>query len=186
MSGSRLTPGEARKKHREAFNAFWSAYPRKVAPAEAENVFAALMESKGLDPVRIVAAARAFADRCGEDLTYVPSPHSWLKQGRYDDADLFTDERAGQVNWMKQQWRTGNVRAVENRFHITMPKQYPPDDMTNPDDIRFWHKEICRAWITTVYKEKFEQCRTPSQPTTSEPSSPSSGQSSSTQPSLGI
>lgn len=156
MSDTRLTPGEARKKHRDAFNAFWSAYPRKTAPAEAERVFADLIESKGLDPVRIVAAARAFADRCGEDLTYCPMPHSWLKQGRYDDADLFTDERVGQINWLKRQWQTGNVKAVQDRYHVTMDKQYPPDDI-KPEDIPFWHKQICRAWITSVYKEKFEQ-----------------------------
>lgn len=183
MTSEKLTPSEVKAKHRKAFNAFWAAYPKKTAPAEAERVFADLVEYKGLDPVQLVAAARAFADRCGEDLTYCPMPHSWLKQGRYDDADLFTDERAGQINWLKAQWRTGNVRAVENRYHITMPKQYPPDDMTKPDDIRFWYREACRKWITDIYRGKFE-CQT--QPTTSGPSSLSSELSSSTQESLEI
>lgn len=144
-------------RHREAFRAFWNAYPRKTHPTEAERIFADLVENKGIDPVKLVESARAFAARSGEDLKYCPSPVSWLKAGRYDDADLFSDEKAGQIAWMKQQWKTANVKAVQNRFHITMPKQYPPEEMTDPADIRFWYREISRAWITQVYEEKLKK-----------------------------
>ncbi|SLJ47724.1 Uncharacterised protein [Mycobacteroides abscessus subsp. abscessus] len=59
---------------------------------------------------------------------------------------------------------------MENRFGIKMPKQYPPDEMTDPEAIRFWHREISRAWITQIYRERVECQETESQPTTSEPS----------------
>ncbi|MDB2213893.1 hypothetical protein [Mycobacteroides abscessus] len=167
----KLTPGEARKKHARSFRQFWDAYPKHTAISEAERVFADLVENKGQDPAKLIESARNFAMSCDpDDLTYVPAAHSWLKQGRYDDVDLFADERAAQRNWMKQQWKTTNVKAVENRFGIKMPKQYPPDDMTDPEAIRFWHREISRAWITQIYRERVECQETESQPTTSEPS----------------
>jgi hypothetical protein len=179
MAGERLTPSELRNKHRKQFESFWAAYPRKVAPAEAEKTFAEMVEYRGLDPVHVINAARNYA-LSGPDLQYVPAPHSWLKQGRYDDADLFTDEQAAQRNWLVQQWKTANVKAVENRYHVTMPKSYPPEDIAK-EDIPFWYREKCREWITEIYKEKVEKCQTGSQPTTSAPSSPSSEPCSTTQ-----
>ena len=138
-----------------AFQEFWKAYPKHVAPAEAERVFNELVR-KGADAAKLISAARRYALTVGEDLDYVPSPHSWLKQGRYDDADLAVDEHAAQVNWLRQQYKTANVKAVENRYHISMPKAYPPDDMTDPDAIRSWYKERVQSWIHDVYRSKFE------------------------------
>lgn len=179
-----LTPAQARKKHQGTFDRFWSVYPRHTHVNEAAKAWADLME-KGVDPVRVINAARSYATKCGDDLKYVPGPHRWLQAGQYDDADLFQDENAAQVAWLKQMWRTGNVKAVEDRYHISMPKRYPPEDISSPEAIRFWYREQARAWITEVYKEKYE-CPNGSQPTTNEQSKPSSEQSSSTQTSLAI
>ncbi|MDM2418378.1 hypothetical protein PP577_18450 [Mycobacteroides abscessus] len=163
-----LTIGQVRKKHAKRFKEFYAAYPKHVGPTEAEEVFAKLVEYEGLDPVKLIQSAKNYAMSVGQDLTYVPAPASWLKKGRYDDVDLFADERAAQINWLKQQWKTANVKAVEDRYHVTMPKQYPPDDITTEAAIEFWYRETARAWIHEVYKKRFE-CQTESQPTTSEP-----------------
>lgn len=172
-----LTPAQARKKHQPTFNRFYMAYPRKTHINEAANVWARLMEA-GEDPVRIVRAAEGFA-ATNPELKYVPGPHRWLENGRYDDTSLFEDEKAAAKAWLKQMWREANVKAVEGKFHISMPKRYPPDDITNPDAIRFWHKQAVRDWITEVYKEKVE-CQPTSSPTTNEQSSRSSVQSCTT------
>lgn len=157
LMGDKLTQSQLRNKHRKSFEKFWSAYPRKVAPAEAEKTFAEMVEYRGLDPVHVINAARNYA-LTGPDLKFVPAPHSWLKQGRYDDADLFTDEYAAQETFLRQCWKTANVKAVQDRYHVTMPKSYPPDDI-KPDDIPFWYREKCREWITTIYEEKVKKCR---------------------------
>jgi hypothetical protein len=164
---SDLTPAKAREKHRKTFERFWAAYPRHTHINEAAKTWANLME-QGADPVKIVKAARLFAERTGTDLKYCPGPHRWLGAGQYDDADLFEDEHAGIKTWFQQQSRTANVRAVEDRYHITMPKTYPPDDLTDSESIRFWYTAQAKAWIREVYERKFE-CPTGSQPTTSEP-----------------
>lgn len=167
ISGA-LTPAQAVKKHTEAFGRFYAAFPKHVAPSEAARVFADLCE-KGADPVQLIRAARAYADRVGTDLTYVPSPHSWLKQGRYEDADLFTDEKGAEKAWLVRCWQTVNVAAVENKYHVSYPKTYPPEDMT-ADGIDVWYKATARAWIDTIYREKIECPTTP--PTTGMSSRP--------------
>lgn len=143
-----LTPAQARAKHASTFSRFIAAYPRRTHQNEAANVWAKLMES-GEDPVRIIKSATNFAGSVS-DLKYCPAPNRWLEQGRYTDAHLFQDESAAQIAWLKQMWREANVRAVENRYHITMEKAWPPDEMTSPDAIRFWHRQRARSWITEV------------------------------------
>lgn len=144
-----LTPAKAREKHRKTFERFWAAYPRHTHINEAQNVWSQLME-QGKDPVQIVKAAKAFAESKGTDLQYCPGPHRWLQAGQYEDADLFADENAAQLTWLKQQWKTANVKAVQDRYHVAMPKEYPPDEITDPEAIRFWYRERARAWITEV------------------------------------
>ncbi|QSM01118.1 hypothetical protein SEA_NANOSMITE_73 [Mycobacterium phage Nanosmite] len=184
---ARLTAAQARKKHQASFDEFWRAYPRHTHINEAQKVWADIMEAGG-DATQIIGAARRYAASvAGTDMKYVPGPQNWLKAGQYDDADLFQDERQAQITWLKQMWKTANVKAVQDKYHVTMPKQYPPDDITEPDAIEFWYRTQAQAWIFEVYKEKVEKCQTaPSQPTTNEPSSPSSEQSSSSQMSLAI
>ncbi|WP_218014419.1 hypothetical protein [Mycolicibacterium palauense] len=180
----RLTPAQARRKHRKAFDAFWAAYPKHVAPTEAERVFSQLAE-QGADLHHIVKAAKRYSTEVGEDLTYVPAPHRWLQQGRYDDTDLFADESEAQLKWLRQQWSTANVKAVEDRFQISMPKVYPPDEIfenftpgvTVEEALSIWFKEQARLWITEVVRSKFPECQT-SQPTTPEQNAVSSVQSS--------
>lgn len=176
-----LTPAQARKKHQKTFDRFWSAYPRRTHINEAADAWARLMES-GADPVRIVKAAKGFAASVGSDLQYCPGPHRWLEGGRYEDASLFEDEVASAKSWLKQMWREANVKAVENKYHISKPKRYPPDDVTSTDGIRAWYRQDARDWITEVYRSRVE-CQS-STPTMTEQSSPYSEEFSTTQESL--
>lgn len=155
MSSS-LTPAQARNKWRKQFDQFWAAFPKKVAPTEAERVFADLCE-RGTDPGLLISKAKAYAKTVDpKDMQYVPSPHSWLRQGRYEDEDLFTNQREQELVWLRECWRKADVKAVENRFHVCFPKTYPPDEMTDPDAIRLWYRATAQAWITQVAKDKLK------------------------------
>jgi hypothetical protein len=150
----RLTPGEARKRNRAAYDQFWSAYPKKIAPTEAERAFSETVE-RGIDPELLIKKARAYAASVDpSDLRYVPSPHSWLRQGRYGDADLFTNQIEQEHEWFRQCWRDANVKAIENRYHVTFDKSYPPEEMTDANAIKLWYRETARAWITQVASDR--------------------------------
>lgn len=183
---ARLTVAQLRKKHQATFEKFWAAYPRHTHINEASKVWGEIMEAGG-DAQQIIGAARRFAaSKAGGDMTYVPGPQNWLKAGQYEDADLFQDERQVQITWLREMWRNANYKAVQDKYHVTMPKVYPPDDITEPEAIRFWFREQARAWISEIYKQKVENWQGSSQPTMNEPSSPSSEPSSPTQESLPI
>lgn len=165
-----LKPSEIRAKNRRAYDLFWAAYPKKVAPTEAERAFSEVVE-RGADPEHLIKKARAYAESINPaDMRYVPSPHAWLRQGRYDDVDLFTNEIEQEHQWLRQCWRDANVTAVEERFHIKFEKAYPPEGMLDTDAINLWYRETARAWITKVYEEMIA-CRQ-KQPMTSSQNNP--------------
>lgn len=135
---------------------FWAAYPRKVAPTEAERVFSEMVE-QGISPDHLITKARAYGRTVDPaDMRYIPAPHAWLRQGRYDDEDLFTNQVEQEREWFRQCWRDINVTAVENRYHLTFDKQYPPEDMKTAEAINLWYREKARAWIASVAQEKIK------------------------------
>lgn len=71
-----------------AFDAFWDAYPRKVAKGNARTAWAKAIK-RGAAPEAITAAAARHADhwrRLGTQPRYIPHPATWLNGERYDDA----------------------------------------------------------------------------------------------------
>ncbi|WHX19804.1 hypothetical protein QFW82_23535 [Streptomyces malaysiensis subsp. malaysiensis] len=71
-----------------AFDAFWQAYPRKIAKGAARRAWSAALK-RGADPTAITAAAARHADhwrRLGTNPQYIPYPATWLNGERYDDA----------------------------------------------------------------------------------------------------
>lgn len=169
-----LTPSQAASKHDSTFRRFWQAYPRHTHREESARAWGLLMED-GADPVAIVKAAEGFAANLS-DVKYAPAAVNWLKNGRYEDADLFSDESAANEEWLRRMYRTANVKAVQDRFQLTMPKWYPPRDGMSEAEQRAAYRAAVQSWIVDVHKEYFG-CPTPPS-TTSEPSRPSSDPSS--------
>jgi hypothetical protein len=73
----------------EAFDRFWSAYPKRPdnpkAPARA--LFAKLVKG-GVDPEGLIAAATnyaAFTRSSIKDPVFIPHARTWLSQGRFED-----------------------------------------------------------------------------------------------------
>lgn len=148
----RLTPAEARAKNRTHFLAFWEVYPKHVKVNEAERVFSEVVEGTpsrpGVDPVMLVQKARAYARNVNpSELQYVPDPHKWLRDGQYEDNDLFTDQRAAEKEWLRGCYQRCDVVAVENRLKIKMPRVNLPEGMEDPTEIRQWYKRQVQSWI---------------------------------------
>jgi hypothetical protein len=72
------------QKQGVGFDAFWSAYPRKVGKVKARERWDAALAA-GADPAAIVAAAVAYRDDPHRDPDYTAHPTTWLNQGRWLD-----------------------------------------------------------------------------------------------------
>ncbi len=69
-----------------AFDAFWSAYPRKVGKPEARKAWKAA--TRKADPSSIIAAASAYAEQTQTEKTeprFIKHPSSWLNAQRWAD-----------------------------------------------------------------------------------------------------
>lgn len=78
-----------------AFDAFWQAYPRRVAKADARKAYASALKA-GADPQHITDAAGRHAAHWsaeGRAPTYVPYPATWLRRESYND-ELHTPQPA--------------------------------------------------------------------------------------------
>ena len=76
-----------RKAYPDAFERFWSAYPKRVAKKRAHEKWAAAVRA-GANPETITAGAAGYARLCAvEDRpdSKIKYPEGWLSAGRYDD-----------------------------------------------------------------------------------------------------
>lgn len=72
----------------EDFDAFWAAYPRKVAKKEARKCWRKAID-QGADPAVLIQAAKRYQQaRQGEPARFTKHPTTWLNQGCWDDEDL--------------------------------------------------------------------------------------------------
>lgn len=147
------TPQEIRNAHARTFDRFWKTYPRHTHREEAALQWGRLMEA-GEDPVKLVKAAEGYA-ATNPDIQYVTAAHNWLRNGRYDDADLFSDEAAASVEWLRRMYKSVNVAAVESKFQRKMPKWYPSKDAMSEAEERAEFKDAAQAWIIQLHKEYF-------------------------------
>lgn len=92
-----------------AWEAFWSAYPRKTGKGQARKAFPAALDKVGGDVTTLVSAALAYA-RTLEELKFACHPSTWLRGERWLD-DLagirgslqggHTPDPNRRVNWRK-------------------------------------------------------------------------------------
>ena len=95
-----LTNGSSKKKIRrkyvdDAFNKFWTHYPRKVCKPTARKAFEKAIEK--VDPIELLNAAAEFAESdVGKSGKFCPHASTWLNQERWTDdrADWKLDDGA--------------------------------------------------------------------------------------------
>ncbi|MFI9304813.1 hypothetical protein ACIG0C_36375 [Kitasatospora aureofaciens] len=71
----------------DLFDAFWTAYPRKVGKAYARTAWAKALK-RGVDPAAVTAAVpkhTAYWRATNTPAQYIPYPATWLNGERYDD-----------------------------------------------------------------------------------------------------
>lgn len=68
----------------ERFEAFWSAYPKKVARADAVKAWGKALKAADADTL-IAGALRYAAEQHGKDPTYTKHPATWLNKGCWTD-----------------------------------------------------------------------------------------------------
>ena len=137
---------DLRNRYGDHFTAFWRVYPKKTRIADAERAFFSACLA-GYDPVMIVAKATSYARSVDPDeLKFVPAPGNWLGGRQFEDNDLFTDQRNAEKEWLHGCWERVDVRAVENRFQVKMPRVNAPEGM-EAEDIPIWYKSQCREFI---------------------------------------
>lgn len=70
---------------KDPFCDFWKIYPKKVAKASSEKIFARMVKS-GVSPQDITHGAERYAAECvGKDKTYIKQPDGWLNARRWED-----------------------------------------------------------------------------------------------------
>ena len=69
----------------EIFDAFWSAYPKKVGKGDARRAFGKVPKSVWPKLVPAVEAQKNSRQWQEEGGRFIPNPATWLNQGRWDD-----------------------------------------------------------------------------------------------------
>lgn len=70
----------------EAFNEFWSAYPKKVGKKEAQKAFAKVPKADWPKLVPAVEAQIKSKQWQKDNGQFIPHPATWLNQGRWEDS----------------------------------------------------------------------------------------------------
>lgn len=73
---------------RSSFDAFWTAYPRKVGKQAARKAYT--RARKHVSDDQLLAAVSAFRDdpNLPADKSFIPHPATWLNEGRWNDEPL--------------------------------------------------------------------------------------------------
>jgi hypothetical protein len=67
------------------FDDFWTLYPRRVAKKYARECWNRIPPAKHIEILTSLAAWRAYWDRTGQEIAWLPHPSSWLNGERWED-----------------------------------------------------------------------------------------------------
>lgn len=131
----------------EVFNDFFKVYPRKIDRLRALDAFIELAQD-GCDLGEVIAKAEAYGKNVNPaQLQYVPSPRSWLRDRRWEDNDLFTDQSVAERDWLVNCWNRADTRSITERYGFLYNHPPIPEGV---DDLDAWHKDQRKVWIGLV------------------------------------
>lgn len=139
--------GSARKRYSDTFLQFIAAYPRKIDQSQAFTAFREAMED-GVDPQFMIERAKAYALNVDPTkLQYVPSPKTWIRDRRWEDHDLFTDQFTSTRDWLRERYRLADAASVSKKYGFIYCRPPMPDDVA---DVDAWNADQRRVWIAGV------------------------------------
>jgi hypothetical protein len=143
-----MNRSEARKKYQGVFQDFMSVYPRRVDHARAYDVFLDLILDEGYDPGMILSKAASYGNNVDpENMQYVPSPRTWLRDRRFNDEDIFTDKKVSTREWFVKAYRSADASSVEKKYGFVYPDPPIPSDVT---DVKSWCEDDRRKWVGQI------------------------------------
>jgi hypothetical protein len=144
----------------DLFLRFWEAYPRKMAIKDAKKAFIEAVEENGYSPHFLIEKAELFAENVNpNELEWVPYPATWLREARFEDHDLFTDQVNAKRLFLKRCWRNADVKAMYDEYGLIYKKP-PPAEGLSDEELRKWDSDQKRLWIAQKATELLGENRT--------------------------
>lgn len=139
---------ERRQALQPVYDQLFRAYPLHQDYGGGFTAFLDLMESESPDPGHLIKKATSYTSNVDpKDMKYVPLIKNWLKGRRYEDEDLFTDQRVASREWFIRAYADGDAASVEKRFGFIFPDPPVPAGCS---DVLSWHKDARKTWIGAV------------------------------------
>jgi hypothetical protein len=139
---------EARRKWQTFYTEIYNAYPLHQDFGGGFSAFLDLLEEGQIDPQFILGKAESYSRNIDPDnLEYVPHLKTWLRNRRFEDEDLFTDQAVSRRQWFKGVWMRGDASAVVNKYGFIYNHPPVPDGV---EDLASWHLDQRKLWIAKV------------------------------------
>lgn len=146
-SDSRSDRKTLRKTTQPLYDSIYKAYPIHQDYGGGFEVFLDLL-CEGVDPDFLLKKAESYARNVDPSrLKWVPHLKTWLRNRRFEDEDLFTDQRVANREWFMRVYREGDVAAVENRLGFIYTQPPVPDGVV---ELAKWHMDHRKVWIGYV------------------------------------
>ncbi len=143
------------------FERFWAVYPNTRDKHAASLKFAIAQRTASAEV--LIAAAQAYADEVrGKDSEHIKYGKTWLHQRCWENHEPGAGARPaptpdGAAEWVRQQWQSGQVAAIEERTCLRYRRPDPPDDVTGRADLEAWALAHAREWIATHHQTIVDQ-----------------------------
>ncbi len=139
---------DLRQKWLPYYELLYKAYPVHQDFGGGFTALLDLIEAGGFDADYVLKKAQAFAQNTDpNDLRYVPHLKSWLRDRRFEDIDLFTDQVAAQREWLLGVYKRADVRAITNKYGFIYTHPPVPETV---QDLDAWHEDQRRVWIGKI------------------------------------
>lgn len=128
------------------YEELFKAYPLHQDFGGGLNAFLDLLEEGGVEPALLMEKAESYASNV-DDIKYVPHLKNWLRNRRFEDEDLFTDQVVSQREWLKGAWARADTKSVSEKFGFIYTHPPIPEGV---EDLDAWHKDQRKIWIGLV------------------------------------
>lgn len=128
------------------YEELYKAYPLHQDFGGGFKALMELLEEDAVDPSILMEKAESYA-RNVDDIKWVPHLKNWLRDRRFEDEDLFTDQAVATREWFVGVWGRADVQAISTKYGFIYNHPPIPADVA---DLEAWHKDQRKVWIGRV------------------------------------